>query len=81
MVSLKLLIEAFFAYMKLVTDQPQPCCAICGTFPMGLICDGMSLAVFSSELEHLCSFGHPTGVTVPKHQVRLVLCETAGDVM
>jgi hypothetical protein len=69
-VSDKLLIEAFFGYVDLLTDLPKPCCDICGQFPWGIIVDGTGLAVFKERLEALKDFGRPTGATVPSCKVR-----------
>jgi hypothetical protein len=66
-ISLTCLIRAFFGYVQLLTDLPVACCSVCGTWPFGLIADGMSLQVFAKHLQALAGVTQPTGATVSKN--------------
>ena len=77
-VSLPVLINAFFAYLPLLDNLPGFTCSICGQYPMAIIGDGTGYSVFSRHLQDQQSFGEPTsGTPANTHAVRLVELITA----
>jgi hypothetical protein len=65
-VSLPLLIRAFFGFLEILTDLPGFTCKICGEYPAAIIADGTGYKVFDSHLQPLESFGHPTHGELPR---------------
>ena len=71
-VSLPVLIDAFFDFTALLTDLPGCTCPICGQYPIALIGDGTGYKVFEKQLEGAHGFGHPTTGLAERHEVGLM---------